>query len=157
MSQQEFLESPRHYEETRIYEEQESIEPIREYVAWEQNNAFVNRHLHGEKVQPQPVTKSAAWSLIPLLVLLFVIGGGAFGLTAAFHSTYLTPSYWNGDGFPPGSEWHHHHHRPPFRCSFNAGPDQQMLPDGPGVHPEQGDAPDHITIESNNSCFRSGD
>jgi hypothetical protein len=153
MSQQEFLESPRHYEETSIYEEQESIEPIREYVAWEQNNAFVNRHLHGEKVQPQLGAKSAAWSLIPLLVLLFVIGGGAFGLTAAFHSTYLTPSYWNGDGFPPRPEWHRHHH--PFRCSFNADPNQQMVPDGPGAHLEQGDTPDHIIIVSNNFCFRS--
>src|SRR5579883_1443748 len=104
MSQQEFLESPQYYERTSVYEEQEVIEPIREYAGWEQNHEFVNRHLHGEKVQPQPGTKSAAWSLIPLLVLLFVIGGGAFGLTAAFHSTYMTAPSWNDDNFVPRHE-----------------------------------------------------
>lgn len=159
MSQQEFLESPRHYEEASIYEAQESIEPIREYTAWEQNNEFVNRHLYGEKVQPLSGTKSAAWSLIPLLVLLFVVGGGAFGLTAAFHSTYLAPSNWNGDdfvprhgwnddNFAPRHGWHRHHHHHPFHRSFDS--DQQMVPDGPGVHFQQGDAPNHIIITTNN-------
>lgn len=154
MNQQEFLESPRHYEETSVYEEQGSIEPIREFAVWEQNNEFVNRHLHGEKVQPQPGTKSAAWSLIPLLVLLFVIGGGAFGLTAAFHSTYLAPANWNDDNFVPRHEWHHPHH---FRCQIDPDSDQQMVPDGPGAHLEQGDTPDHITIVNNNFCSRSDD
>jgi hypothetical protein len=158
MSQQEFLESPRHYEEASIYEEQGSIEPIREYAAWEQNNEFVNRHLYGEKVQPQPGTRSAAWSLIPLLVLLFLVGGGAFGLTAAFHSTYLAAPSWNDDNFAPSHEWHHPHH---LRCTINSDSDsdsdQQMIPDGPGVHLEQGDAPDHTIIVNNNFCVKSDD
>jgi hypothetical protein len=154
MNQQEFLESPRHYEETSVYEEQGLIEPIREYAGWEQNNEVVNRHLYGEKVQPQPGTKSAAWSLIPLLVLLFLVGGGAFGLTAAFHSSNLASPNWNDDDFAPRHEWHHPHH---FRCSINSDSDQQMVPDGPGVHLEQGDTPDHIIIVNNNFCSRSDD
>lgn len=129
MNQQEFLESPQHYERMSVYEEQGAIEPIREYAGREQNHEFVNRHLHGEKVQPQPGTKSAAWSMIPLLVLLFVIGGGAFGLTAAFHSTYMAAPHWNDDDFVPRHEWHHPHH---FRCSTNDDSDQQMVPGGHG-------------------------
>lgn len=154
MSQQEFLESPRHNEDVRAYETQESVEPIREYAAWEQNNEFVNRHLHGEKVQPQADPKSVAWSLIPLLVLLFLIGGGAFGLTAAFHSAYPAPSPWNDDNFAPRQEWHHH-----FRCQIisDSDTDQQMVPDGPRAHLEQGDAPDHLIIASKNFCIRSDD
>jgi hypothetical protein len=154
--QQEFLESPRRYEEASIYEEQESIEPIREYPVWEQNNEFINRHLHGEKVQPQPGTKSAVWSLIPLLVLLFVVGGGAFGLTAAFHSTYLAPSNWNDDDFVPRHEWHHPHHHP-FRCQVDPDSDQQMVPDGPGMQWEQGDVSGHTIIVNSNFCIKSDD
>jgi hypothetical protein len=155
MGQQEFLESPQRYEEMSVYEEQESIEPIREYTVWEQNSEFVNRHLHGEKVQPQSGAKSVVWSLLPMLVLLFIIGGGAFGLTAAFHSTYLTPPSWSDDNFAPRHEWHHSHHP---RCTINDDDsDQQMVPDGPGVHFEQGDAPDHTFTTNNNFCFRSDD
>jgi hypothetical protein len=152
MSQQEFLESPRYYEETSVYETQESVEPIREYSAWEQNNEFVNRHLIGEKVQPQLDKKSAAWSLIPLFVLLFLVGGGAFGLTAAFHSANLAPPSWNDDDFAPRHEWHHPH------CQMISDPDQQMVPDGPGAHLEQGDDPNHhAIIVSKNFCIRSDD
>lgn len=158
MSQQEFLEATQHYAEVSRYEAQEPVvEPIREYreyAAWEQNNEFVNRHLHGEKVQPQPDPKSIAWSLIPLMVLLFLIGGGAFGLTAAFHSAYPVHSSWDDDNFAPRHEWHRH-----FHCQVISGPDldQQMIPGGPGVHFEQGDTPQHIIITRRNFCMRSDD
>jgi hypothetical protein len=140
MSQQEFFETPKYQEETSVYEAQGSIEPIREYAAWEQNNAFVTRHLHGEKVQPQPEKKSAVWSLIPLLVLLFLVAGGAFGLTAAFHSAYSAPAPWNGDDFAPGHEWHHHHH---FHCQVITMPVHRF---GPGSAGMQGDDSDHIIV-----------
>jgi hypothetical protein len=147
MSQQEFMELSRHHEEVSIYETQGSIEPAGEYPVWEQNNEFVDRHLRGEKVQPQPGKKSAAWSLIPLLVLLLLIAGGAFGLTAVFHSINLSsPSPWNDDDFVPNHGWHHHH------------PHCQVITDL--VHQSalvkiQGDDSDHIIIiQGQYACSR---
>jgi hypothetical protein len=145
MSQQEFMELPRHAE-TSIYETYAPLEPIAEYSGWEQNNAFIDRYLRGEKVQPRSVEKSAAWSLIPLFVLLFLIAGGAFGLTAVFHSINQPAPAWNGDEFaPPGHGWHHHPH-----CRIIAYPEHQSA----SVEIQDNDSDHIIIIQGQYACGR---
>jgi hypothetical protein len=71
--------------------------------------------------------------------LLFLIGGGAFGLTAAFHSLNLAPPHWDDDDFAPSHEWHHHHHPP--HCQIISDSDHQFVPGA-----SEDDDSDHIII-----------